>query len=77
MKPELTHDQERVLAFIWDYIEDNRYPPTMREIGDGLGIASTSSVHRFVHILAKKGYLTIGGKARTLQLHRTVTGRTA
>ena len=79
MKPELTPAQEQVLAFIWDYVEEQGFPPTIREIGEGVGTTSTSTAFSHVQALARKGYLSVSGdrKARALQLHRTVTGRSA
>ena len=41
---QLTEPQQRVLAFISKYMEQNSVPPTIREIQGGTGISSTSMV---------------------------------
>ena len=57
MKEQLTNRQERIFSFINGYIEERGYPPTFREIGEALGIASTNAVKKFIDILEKKGYI--------------------
>lgn len=56
-KPALTDRQKSVLQFIIDQIQDTGYPPTIREIGDHLGIKSTNGVNDHLKALEKKGYL--------------------
>jgi repressor LexA len=46
-----------MLAFIRDYLAAHERPPTNREIGQALGIASTGHVDYHLMVLAKKGYL--------------------
>jgi len=53
----LSERQERILAFIRDYLEEHRYPPTIREIGKAVGINSTSVVKYNLDRLQKKGYI--------------------
>lgn len=57
MAVELTTRQLQVLRFIADEIEDRGYPPTIREIGEALEIASTNGVNDHLKALEKKGYL--------------------
>lgn len=57
-KKEASPGQKRVLACIIDHIEDTGFPPTIREIGDALGIRSTNGVNDHLKALEKKGYLT-------------------
>lgn len=45
----------RVLAFVGDYTAARGYPPSLREIGDAVGLRSTSAVHRHLRLLAKAG----------------------
>ncbi len=59
MKEKLTERQKAILDFILDYIEENGYPPTYREIGAEFQIASTFGVKRHIDALVKKGYLTV------------------
>jgi repressor LexA len=53
----LTPRQQRVLAHIKDSIELRGYPPSMREIGEAVGLTSTSSVAHQLRTLEQKGYL--------------------
>jgi len=53
----LTPRQQRVLAHIKASIEDRGYPPSMREIGNAVGLTSTSSVAHQLRVLEEKGYL--------------------
>ncbi|MDR3156413.1 MAG: transcriptional repressor LexA [Lactobacillales bacterium] len=46
-----------VLRFIYETLENKKYPPTVREIGEGVGLASTSTVHGHLERLEKKGLL--------------------
>jgi repressor LexA len=57
MAPGLTDRQLEVLRFIAREIEERGYPPTIREIGEALGIASTNGVNDHLKALEKKGYL--------------------
>lgn len=53
----LTEKQQRVLDFIERQIQIKGYPPSVREIGEALGLSSTATVHGYLDRLAKKGYL--------------------
>jgi len=64
----LTERQKEALSFIIDYVEETGYPPTIREIGDELGIKSTNGVNDHLKALEKKGYLERQtGKSRALR----------
>ena len=69
---DLSQRQSDVLDFVVQAIESRGLPPSYREIGDALGIASTNGVSDHVKALIKKGYLKKleggSGKARGLQL---------
>lgn len=56
-RPPLTESQTKVYEFIRATIRHDGRPPTIAEIGRGLGFASTNSVHRLVVALDAKGYL--------------------
>lgn len=43
--------KEKILEFIVKYISDNGYPPTVREIGNGVGLKSTASVHNHLQTM--------------------------
>ena len=53
----LTVRQRKVLDVIRDSVERRGYPPTIREIGEAVGLASTSSVSHQLTMLQKKGFL--------------------
>jgi repressor LexA len=54
---ELTHRQRKVLEVIRNAIDRHGYPPSMREIGDAVGLTSPSSVAHQLSALERKGYL--------------------
>jgi len=49
--------QERILAYIQSAIETQGYAPSVREIGEAVGLSSTSTVHGHLRRLEKKGLL--------------------
>lgn len=53
----LTARQRSVLNFINRYLRNRSYPPSIREIGDAVGLASPSSVAHQLKALQRKGYL--------------------
>ena len=65
----LTKRQAQTLDFIRRSIEDRGYPPTLREIGEYMGIRSTNGVNDHLRALERKGYLRREDmKSRALQL---------
>jgi repressor LexA len=56
-QPRLTPRNRAVLDFIRTFTADHGYPPSVREVGEAVGLASTSSVHHQLRSLARKGYL--------------------
>ena len=53
----LTPRQQRVLTVIRDSIDRRGYPPSMREIGERVGLTSSSSVAHQLRVLQEKGFL--------------------
>jgi repressor LexA len=53
----LTTRQRRVLEIIRSWVDEVGYPPSVREIGDAVGLTSTSSVAYQLRTLERKGYL--------------------
>ena len=53
----LTPRQRRVLEFIRESIEQRGYPPSIREIGQSVGLTSSSSVAHQLKTLESKGFL--------------------
>jgi repressor LexA len=65
----LTARQEQTLDFIRRSIEERGYPPTLREIGEYMGIRSTNGVNDHLRALERKGYLRREDmKSRALKL---------
>jgi repressor LexA len=54
---DLTPRQQRILEFIRQTVQDRGYPPTVREIGEAVGLTSSSSVHAQLANLQRKGML--------------------
>ncbi|HHX43977.1 MAG TPA: transcriptional repressor LexA [Chloroflexi bacterium] len=54
----LSTRQRRILAVIRDFTAEYGYPPTIRQIGEAVGISSTSVVSYNLTVLQRKGYLT-------------------
>ena len=69
---ELTGRQQEIWSFLVDYVDRHGYPPTVREIGEAVGLASPSTVHAHLANLERAGLLRRDpSKPRALEL----TGR--
>ena len=68
----LTSRRRQIVEVIDDSVRRNGYPPSMREIGEAVGLASTSSVAYQLSVLEKAGYLSRGPRRP-----RTATLRTS
>jgi repressor LexA len=55
----LTERQRETLHFVAEMVAERGYPPSVREIGEALGLASSSTVHSHLQALQRKGYLRI------------------
>ena len=65
----LTPRQRETLLYIAEAVSERGYPPSVREIGEALGLASPSTVHSHLQQLVKKGYLRIDPtKPRAIEL---------
>ena len=65
----LTWRQRKVLQVIRDSVQRRGYPPSMREIGEAVGLTSTSSVSYQLSTLQEKGYLRRdAGRPRTVEV---------
>ena len=65
----LTWRQRKVLQVIRDSVQKRGYPPSMREIGEAVGLTSTSSVSYQLSTLQSKGYLRRdAGRPRTVEV---------
>lgn len=69
---ELTGRQQEIWTFLTEYVDRHGYPPTVREIGEAVGLASPSTVHAHLANLERAGLLKRDPtKPRALEL----TGR--
>jgi repressor LexA len=55
--PMLTTRQQEIWQFLAEYVDAHGYPPTVREIGDAVGLASPSTVHAHLANLERAGLL--------------------
>ncbi|WKZ21644.1 MAG: transcriptional repressor LexA [Candidatus Brocadiaceae baterium WH-1] len=53
----LTKKQLEFFSFLKEYLHEKGYPPTVREIMQGLGLSSTNSIKKHLDILERKGYI--------------------
>src|SRR5207244_1068039 len=53
----LTGRQQEIWDFLVEYVDGHGYPPTVREIGDAVGLASPSTVHAHLANLERAGLL--------------------
>lgn len=58
MSERLSERQRRILEFLSEYVEENGYPPSMREIGVAARISSTSVVSYNLKRLEERGYIS-------------------
>ena len=79
--PEITLEdlaprQREVLEYIAAYMDNQGMSPSLREVGDALGIKSTNGVADHIKALVRKGYLerSGSGKARALRMTVKATG---
>lgn len=71
MGKALTKRQKEILIFVQRYSEAHGYPPSVREIGQALGLTSSSTVHSHLSALEKKGFLRRDpSKPRALEILR-------
>jgi len=68
---ELTGRQQEIWTFLTEYVDRHGYPPTVREIGEAVGLASPSTVHAHLANLERAGLLRRDPtKPRALELNR-------
>ena len=69
MSEKLTKKQKQIVDFITDFLKQNNYSPTYREIMTGLGLSSVSAVAEHIDNLVAKGVLRkTPGSARSLEV---------
>jgi repressor LexA len=73
----LTPRQSKIIQVIEDSVQRCGYAPTLREIGEAAGLASTSSVSHQLSALEKKGYLSRGARRPRTAVVRSATAPAA
>jgi len=69
----LTARQKQVLDYIQSHIDNDGYPPTIREICSHLGVSGTVSATRHLEALEKKGYIKRDSGSRGIALTTPTT----
>ncbi len=57
MAEVLSGKRERILDFIAERLRERGYPPSVREIGEAVGLNSSATVHTHLAVLQREGYL--------------------
>ena len=68
MAKGLTTRQESILHFVLEYIQEEGYPPSIREIGDKFKIGSLRGVTVHLDALEKKGYIERSNTPRSIKI---------
>lgn len=69
----LTEDQIKGLRVIQEYIDKNKYAPTVRELGERIGLNSVKLVHSFIKDIESKGYISsINGCPTTIKIIKRI-----
>ena len=70
--------KDTIYQFILAETDRNGYPPTVREICEGVGLASPASVHRYLRILTEEGLISSDpNKKRAYTVSETAHAKTA
>jgi repressor LexA len=70
---KLTKKQHQIFRFITEFLQENGYPPSYREIGEAFKLSSTATVHEHIKNLERKGCLSNSPAiARSLEIDRSL-----
>jgi repressor LexA len=73
LSEQLTERQNRILEYIRTVTRARSYPPSVREIGEAVGLSSSSTVHNHLNQLERRGLIKRDpSKSRTVQLVQDV-----
>src|SRR3981189_3593672 len=71
LSDQLTERQTKILDYIRSVTKARNYPPSVREIGEAVGLSSSSTVHNHLNQLERRGLIKRDPtKSRTVQLVR-------
>jgi len=69
LNQDLSERQARILDYIREVTRVRNYPPSVREIGEAVGLSSSSTVHNHLNQLERRGLIKRDpSKSRTVQL---------
>jgi repressor LexA len=69
LSDQLTERQTKILDYIRSVTKSRNYPPSVREIGENVGLSSSSTVHNHLNQLERRGLIKRDpSKSRTVQL---------
>src|SRR5437016_13807731 len=72
---QLTDRQHKILDYIRYVTKVRNYPPSVREIGEAVGLSSSSTVHNHLNQLERRGLIRRDtSKSRTVQLVENIPG---
>ena len=78
MSKGLTKKQKEILDFITEFIDQEGFAPSYREIADNFGLSSVATVHAHIQALQERGYLRASeGEARAIELVDQAAGESA
>lgn len=78
MAHALTDKRQQILEFIGESLRTRGYPPSVREIGEAVGLASSATVHSHLAVLQREGYLVRDPtKPRAIQVRYEPTSQAA
>jgi repressor LexA len=78
MAEALTGKRQEILEFIGQRVRDHGYPPSVREIGEAVGLTSSSTVHAHLAVLQREGYLVRDPtKPRAIEVRYDPASKTA
>jgi repressor LexA len=78
MAEALTGKRQEILEFIGQRVRDHGYPPSVREIGQAVGLTSSSTVHAHLAVLQREGYLVRDPtKPRAIEVRYDPASKTA
>ena len=69
MTSDPSERETQILDFIAEFVAERGFPPTVREIGEGLGLSSPGTVHAYLTNLVDAGYIErVPGSPRAIRL---------
>src|SRR5579862_9868773 len=78
MAEALTGKRQEILEYIGDCLRERGYPPSVREIGEAVGLTSSATVHSHLAVLQREGYLQRDPtKPRAIQVRYEPSSRVA